>query len=107
MTARLVDDLHQDRIDALVVDIEALAGVADVVYISPEAALERLKEFYREQGLTLDLGGAEITLYSSVEIALTDPTFASRVADSLAGRMLHIRDDAFAQLGDKNLAWWA
>ena len=49
-------------------------------------ALERLKEAYREQGLTLDLGGAQISLYASVEIALTDPNQASSVADALRGR---------------------
>ena len=86
VTARLVDDLQQPRIDALVVDIEAMPGVAKVDYCSPDCALTRLKEFYREQGQTLNLGGAEITLYASVEIALTDPNFAAGVASSLEGR---------------------
>ena len=86
VTARLVDGLAQAQVDALVVDIENLEGVARVDYISPEEALERLKEAYREQGLTLDLGGAPITLYASVEIALTDPNFAGSVADALEGR---------------------
>ncbi|HTI29489.1 MAG TPA: permease-like cell division protein FtsX [Methylomirabilota bacterium] len=86
VTARLVDDLQQDRIDSLLTDIKALPGVAKVDYCSPDCALTRLKEFYREQGQTLDLGGADITLYASVEIALTDPTFAASVASSLEGR---------------------
>ena len=86
VTARLEDDLHQDQVDSLKADIQALPGVAKVDYCSPDCALERLKEFYREQGQTLDLGGAEITLYASVEIALTDPTFAAGVADALEGR---------------------
>lgn len=86
VTARLVDDLPQARIDTLLADIRALPGVADVKYISPEGALERLKEFYRQQGQTLDLGGADITLYASVEIALTDPTRAGSVADALENR---------------------
>ena len=86
VTARLVDDLPQAQIDALKADIEQLNGVAKVTYVSPEIALERLKEAYREQGLTLDLGGAPITLYASVEIALTDPNFSGSVADALQGR---------------------
>jgi cell division transport system permease protein len=86
VTARLVDDLPQAEIDALVADIERLPGVSAVTYVSPELALERLKEAYREQGLTLDLGGAPITLYASVEIALTDPNFSGSVADALQGR---------------------
>lgn len=86
VTARLLDDLPQDQIDGLMVDIRALPGVANATYVSPEAALERLKEAYREQGLTLDLGGAQIKLYASVEIALTDPNLAGSVADAMAGR---------------------
>jgi len=60
--------------------------VASVDYVSPEEALDRLKEFYREQGQELDLGGAEITLYASVEIALTDASQAGPVADALQDR---------------------
>jgi cell division transport system permease protein len=86
VTARLIDDLPQEEVDALVLDISALPGVAKVEYISPEAALERLKETYREQGLQLDLGGADITLYASVEILLTDPNRASGVQRALEDR---------------------
>jgi cell division transport system permease protein len=86
VTARLIDDLPQEEVDALVLDISALPGVARVEYISPEAALERLKETYREQGLQLDLGGADITLYASVEILLTDPNQASGVQRALEDR---------------------
>ena len=88
VTARLVDNLPQDQLDTLLADIRAMPGVAPdgVEYVSPELALERLKEVYREQGQELDLGGAEITLYASVEIALTDANQASAVADALAER---------------------
>lgn len=86
VTARLVDGLAAPQIDALVADIEKLPGVKGVEYVSPEKALERLKEAYREQGLTLDLGGAKITLYASVEITLTDPTLAGSVQEALGGR---------------------
>jgi cell division transport system permease protein len=86
VTARLVDDLPQEQIDALVADISALPGVAKVEYVPPEMALERLKEAYREQGMELDLGGAPISLYASIEIGLTDPNLAGGVADALAGR---------------------
>jgi cell division transport system permease protein len=86
VTARLVDDLPQAQIDALVADIKRLNGVKEVTYVPPEMALERLKEAYREQGITLDLGGAKITLYASVEITLTDPNRSGSVSDALQGR---------------------
>lgn len=86
VTARLVDNLPQPQIDALLADIEKLAGVKKVEYVSPEVALQRLKEAYREQGMTLDLGGAKISLYGSVEISLTDPNLSGSVTDALQGR---------------------
>jgi cell division transport system permease protein len=86
VTARLIDNLPQEEVDALVLDITALPGVAKVDYIPPEEALERLKEFYRQQGQQLDLGGAEITLYASIEILLTDPNQASAVQGALEDR---------------------
>ena len=86
VTARLVDGLPKEQLDALVADIGALRGVRKVEYVSPETALERLKQAYREQGMTLDLGGAQITLYASVEISLTDANQAGAVADALRGR---------------------
>jgi len=86
VTASLVDGLPQARVDSLVADIEQLPGVKSVEYISPEEALNRLKQFYEDQGQTLDLGGAQITLYASVEIALTDANQAGPVADALQDR---------------------
>ncbi len=86
VTARLVDNLPQPQIDALVADIKNLNGVKGVKYVSPEVALQLLKEAYREQGMTLDLGGAKITLYASVEISLTDPNLSGSVTDALQGR---------------------
>jgi cell division transport system permease protein len=86
VTARLVDNLPQPQIDALLADIEKLPGVKKVDYVSPEVALQRLKEAYREQGMTLDLGGAKISLYGSVEISLTDPNLSGSVTDALQGR---------------------
>ena len=86
VTARLIDNLPRAEVETLKADILALPGVKSVDYVSPEKALERLKEAYREQGQTLDLGGATITLYASVEIGLTDPNFADSVSESLTGR---------------------
>jgi cell division transport system permease protein len=86
VTAQLVDNLSPEQILALVADIKTLPGVAGVDYVSPETALERLKEVYRERGSTLDLGGAPISLYASVEIALTDPNLGGGVAEALTGR---------------------
>ena len=86
VTARLIDDLPQPQLDALLADIRALPGVKSVHYVSPEEALQRLKEAYREAGQELDVGGANITLYASVEISLTDPNLGGGVADALRNR---------------------
>jgi cell division transport system permease protein len=86
VTARLVDNLEPAAIDQLVADVSTLPGVADVEYVSPEEAMQRLEAEYAERGQTLDTGGAEITLYSSIEIALTDPTAARSVAAALSER---------------------
>jgi cell division transport system permease protein len=91
VTARLIGPpehapLSQARIDALVAEIEALPNVKSVKYVSPEMAMERLQQSYRDQGQVLQLGGANITLYASLEIALTNPNAAGPVADALEGR---------------------
>jgi cell division transport system permease protein len=86
VTARLVDGLPEGSRTALIGDVGRLDGVAQVTYVSPEMAMQRLKEAYAEQGQTLDLGGAEITLYASLEIALDDPSYAEGVSTALADR---------------------
>jgi cell division transport system permease protein len=86
VTARLVDNLSQEEIDALVADVSTLPGVAAVEYVSPEEAMDRLEQTYTERGQTLDTGGAEITLYGSIEVSLTDPEAGSAVAESLSER---------------------
>jgi cell division transport system permease protein len=86
VTARLVDGLPEAQRNVLIGDIEELPGVQAVEYVSPEMALERLRETYRERGETLDLGGAEIELYASIEVALIDPEASSGVADALRDR---------------------
>jgi cell division transport system permease protein len=102
VTARLVDDLPQARIDALVADINAMPGVKVANYISPEEALKRLEQFYEEQGQKLDLGGAQITLYASIEVALTDASRAGAVADALQQRpevqLITTREENYAKL---------
>ena len=86
VTARLVDDLPPADLDALLDEARALPGVANVTYVSPEEAMERLRQSYRERGQELDLGGAEgsIELYASVEITLTDPDESAVVSDALS-----------------------
>ena len=86
VTARLVDDLPRADLDALLDEARALPGVANVTYVSPEQAMERLRQSYRERGQELDLGGAEgsIELYASVEITLTDPNESAVVSDALS-----------------------
>jgi cell division transport system permease protein len=91
VTARLVGppekpELTQEQIDALVADIQALPNVRSVDYVSPEEAMDRLAQSYREQGQLLDLGGANIKLYASLEIALTDPNASAAVSEALHGR---------------------
>ncbi|MDQ3881507.1 MAG: permease-like cell division protein FtsX [Chloroflexota bacterium] len=84
VTARLVDDLPETDVDALLAEVRALPGVAEVTYVSPREAMERLRQSYRDRGQTLDLGGAEIELYSSIEVALTDPNESRSVSDALS-----------------------
>jgi cell division transport system permease protein len=86
VTARLVDELTQDEIDTLVAEVAVLPGVASVEYVSPEMAMQRLEETYAERGQTLDTGGAEITLYSSIEVDLRDPSAAASVGEALGER---------------------
>jgi len=102
VTARLVDGLPQARIDALVADINAMPGVKKADYIPPDEALRRLEQFYEEQGQKLDLGGAKITLYASIEVALTDANQAGPVADALQQRpevqLITTREENYAKL---------
>jgi cell division transport system permease protein len=93
VTAELVGepnqpDLSQDQLDALLAYTRSLAGVGSVTYVSPEAAMERLKEVYAQRGQQLDLGesGGSIKLYASIEVALTDPSYSESVANALSNR---------------------
>ncbi len=86
VTARLVDGLEGWEILALVADVSALPGVESVEYVSPEMAMDRLEEEYADRGQILDTGGAEISLYSSIEVALIDPSAAASVGDALRER---------------------
>jgi cell division transport system permease protein len=75
--------LTQSQLDGLIADTKLLPGVKDVLYVSPEMAMQRLEQTYKERGQTLDIGGANITLYSSLEIALADPSASQQVVDAL------------------------
>jgi cell division transport system permease protein len=86
VTARLADGLTDAQLQALEADVEKLPGVKSVSYVSPEVAMERLKVAYREQGMELNLGGASITLYASLEIGLTDPSMGASVSTALQDR---------------------
>jgi len=86
VTARLREQLPDAEREALTADVLTLEGVSGVTYVSPEMAMDRLREAYRDQGQVLDLGGAEITLYASLEISLSDPSFAEGVSSALTGR---------------------
>jgi cell division transport system permease protein len=86
VTARLHDGLTDAQVQLLIADVRKIPGVAGVEYVPPEMAMERLKQAYAERGETLNLGGASITLYSSLEIALTNPNFGEQVSAALTGR---------------------
>jgi cell division transport system permease protein len=86
VTARLIDGLPQSARDVLIADVEQVPGVKSVHYVSPEEAMNRLRQTYKDQGQVLDLGGADITLYASLEIALTEPSAAASVANALGER---------------------
>jgi cell division transport system permease protein len=84
VTAQLEDDIIQQARERMIAEIEAMPGVDSVTYVSPEAAMERLEEAYEETGQTLDTGGAEIRLFASLEISLTDPDASGDVSAALA-----------------------
>ena len=86
VTAQLIDDLSETRLETLIEDVESLPGVKSVLYVSPDMAMERLEEAFRERGEKLDVGGAEITLFASLEIALDDPNFSGSIVDTLHER---------------------
>ena len=89
VTAQLVDNLSPTARDQLISDAERLPGVKSVHYVSPQEAMDRLKEVYRERGQELQLGDqseGSITLYASLELQLTDPKVADSVASALQDR---------------------
>ncbi|HEX2194531.1 MAG TPA: permease-like cell division protein FtsX [Candidatus Limnocylindria bacterium] len=86
VTARLEDGTSNAEVSALISYVEGLPGVASVDYVGPEEAMERLRQAYRERGEQLEFGGADITLYASIEIALVEPEAGPAVADALMDR---------------------
>jgi cell division transport system permease protein len=85
VTARLEDDLSPNRLERLIGEVEAMPGVASVAYVSPEEAMRRLEESYREIGRELDLGDpdSDITLFGSLEISLSDADASGAVGATL------------------------
>ena len=86
VTARLDDDLIETQLDRLIEEVEAMPGVASVEYVSPEEAMRRLQQSYREVGERLDLGDPDspITMFASLEISLTDPDASADISATLA-----------------------
>jgi cell division transport system permease protein len=86
VTARLEDNLTDNRLERLIAEVEAMPGVASVEYVSPEEAMERLQASYREIGRELDLGDPDspITLFASLEISLSDPEASGDVGAELS-----------------------
>jgi cell division transport system permease protein len=83
VTVQLTDDTTAAERLALTDDILAMPGVASVEYVSPPEAMERLRQSYAAIGRTLQTGGADIRLFASLEIDLTDPNASGDVADAL------------------------
>jgi cell division transport system permease protein len=86
VTARLIEGLPDAPRDVLVGYVEELPGVAAVEYVSPEMAMERLREWHRQRGEELSFGGASPQLYASIEVALLDPDASGSVSDALLNR---------------------
>ncbi len=93
VTAELVGepahpDLTQPQLDALIAYTRALPGVDSVTYVSPQEAMDRLREVYKSRGQELDLGesAGNIKLYASLEVSLSDPTYGQSVTDALSQR---------------------
>lgn len=86
VTAELVDNLPTATRDGLIADIKQLPGVAGVDYVSPEEAFRKLQDSFASQGKKLETGGANIQLQATLEVQLTDPSFASSVGSALGER---------------------
>jgi cell division transport system permease protein len=83
VTVQLGDDVQVDERRQLVAEVGALPGVASVDYVSPDQAMRRLEEAYRETGQELETGGADIQLFASLEIRLADPEASGTIATAL------------------------
>jgi cell division transport system permease protein len=88
VTARLTNEPGPEERDALLGEVRALPGVASVAYVSPDEAMERLRQSYREVGRELDLGGSDVELFASLEVSLSDPDALGSVADTLSANRL-------------------
>ena len=83
VTAQLADGTSVADREELTEEILAMPGVQSVEYVSPADAMERLREAYADTGRQLDTGGANIQLFASLEINLTDPNASGEVVDAL------------------------
>jgi cell division transport system permease protein len=86
VTAKLADGLPDSQLNLLIADVEELPGVASVEYVSPEMAMERLREWHRQRGTELDFGGSTPELFASIEIELLDPAASASVTAALENR---------------------
>ena len=84
VTAQLADGTSSAQRTELTEEIMAMPGVESVEYVSPAAAMERLRQAYADTGRELDTGGANITLFASLEINLTDPNASGAIVDALS-----------------------
>jgi len=84
VTAQLVDNLSAEDREELIAEVAAYPGVAAVDYVSPAEAMDRLQAFYRETGFEFDTGGADIDIFGSLEVSLTDPDASGDVGAALS-----------------------
>ncbi len=86
VTARLVEGLPEAQRNVLISYVEELPGVQSVEYVSPEMAMERLREWHRQRGQELSFGGSDPELYASIEVSLLDPGASRAVSEALVER---------------------
>ncbi len=84
VTAQLPDGTSFAEREALTAEILAMPGVESVEYVSPSDAMDRLRQAYEDSGRRLETGGANIELFASLEINLTDPNASGDVVDALS-----------------------
>ena len=83
ITAYVADDAEQSSIDAVVSDLERVAGVANVSFTTKDQALENFQNSMSSTDIVDQLDGTN-PLPASIEIELSDPQQVETIASDLA-----------------------